>query len=176
MSVLACATTQVLKLSPLPRSFGGGTFAYAIRPRGARKLLQRAHNAGVAQPIDWFILQQIGADFAVRSALRLCLHMFSSIPWLWRRRTSATPSWCIHRYLPRIATRDGPDSCLVSRHGDHRGSITRTRTHGQCPRQRVRTSGGSAGVDACTSHVLHLLRHRARFGKIIMCRIFVCFG
>ena len=61
--------TQVLKLSALPRSFGGGTFAYAIRPRGARKLLERAFRPGgigVTQPIDWFILQRIGTDFSVR--------------------------------------------------------------------------------------------------------------
>jgi glycosyltransferase involved in cell wall biosynthesis/GR25 family glycosyltransferase involved in LPS biosynthesis len=40
----------------VPRSFGGGTFGYAIRKRGARLLLERAQRLGIPQAIDWFMI------------------------------------------------------------------------------------------------------------------------
>ena len=38
------------------RSFGGGTFGYVMRRRGATFLLDRAQKHGISQAIDWFMM------------------------------------------------------------------------------------------------------------------------
>jgi GR25 family glycosyltransferase involved in LPS biosynthesis len=38
------------------RSFGGGTFGYLIRRRGAGALLALARREGLSQPVDWFMI------------------------------------------------------------------------------------------------------------------------
>jgi GR25 family glycosyltransferase involved in LPS biosynthesis len=46
----------IQRFSNVRRSFGGGTFGYAIRKRGARFLLDKAKQFGISQAIDWFMM------------------------------------------------------------------------------------------------------------------------
>ena len=39
-----------------PRSYGGGTFAYAIRVSMARRLLSLVERHGMTQAVDWFLI------------------------------------------------------------------------------------------------------------------------
>ena len=57
-----------------PRSFGGGTYGYLIRRRGAGELLALARREGIAQPVDWFMIE------AMTSAARVVA--FKSSPHL----------------------------------------------------------------------------------------------
>ena len=57
----------VRRINSKPRTFGGGTFAYAIRKRGARALVRRANTGGILQASDWFMLEAIGVDTGVIS-------------------------------------------------------------------------------------------------------------
>ena len=54
--------------SMLPRNHGGGTFAYMIRKKGARTLRHRAHQVGIRQPIDWFMIEAFRSG-AIRAYL-----------------------------------------------------------------------------------------------------------
>jgi GR25 family glycosyltransferase involved in LPS biosynthesis len=56
------------------RSFGGGTYGYLIRRRGAGELLALARREGIAQPVDWFMIE------AMTSAARVVA--FKSSPHL----------------------------------------------------------------------------------------------
>ncbi len=40
-----------------PRTYGGGTGAYVMRKRGAARLLRAARATGIAQPVDWFMIE-----------------------------------------------------------------------------------------------------------------------
>jgi GR25 family glycosyltransferase involved in LPS biosynthesis len=51
----------VRHINSTPRTFGGGTFAYAIRKRAARALVRRANTEGISQGSDWFMLEAISS-------------------------------------------------------------------------------------------------------------------
>lgn len=54
--------TGVKTLSHQPRSVGGGTFAYAIRPSAARAFLRQISERGISSPVDWFMMSTFGAQ------------------------------------------------------------------------------------------------------------------
>ena len=49
---------QLIKFSKDKRLHGGGTFAYLIRKRGARKLVELANKYKMQQAVDWFMIEQ----------------------------------------------------------------------------------------------------------------------
>lgn len=49
---------KLIKFSGDKRLHGGGTFAYIVRKRGARKLIQLANKHKIQQAIDWFMIEQ----------------------------------------------------------------------------------------------------------------------
>ncbi|MBP1777768.1 MAG: hypothetical protein H6Q86_3778, partial [candidate division NC10 bacterium] len=51
------------------RDFMGGSFAYLLSPSGAAKLGQRAHERGVQNGIDWFVMHHADCLRAYRTAL-----------------------------------------------------------------------------------------------------------
>ena len=60
------------------RTYGGGTFAYAIRKKGARALLQTARDDGVRQAIDWFMI----SHFSTLTVLKLVPQIVTTPPIL----------------------------------------------------------------------------------------------
>mmetsp|Transcript_4096 Transcript_4096/g.6038 ORF Transcript_4096/g.6038 Transcript_4096/m.6038 type:complete len:687 (+) Transcript_4096:962-3022(+) len=48
---------DIYAFSTTPRSYGGGTYGYIVRKRGAARLLERGVEVGIAQPIDWFMIE-----------------------------------------------------------------------------------------------------------------------
>ena len=65
---------NVRRLGSTPlRSFGGGTFAYFLRNRGAKKLLNYTLKNGMVQPVDWVMIDafQTGAIVAYVSSPHL---------------------------------------------------------------------------------------------------------
>ena len=59
---------NITYLTPGPRSYGAGLFAYCIRPRAASYLWQRAVRGRVYQPIDWFVFDAISKSEVVAYA------------------------------------------------------------------------------------------------------------
>jgi len=51
---------NAVRLSGQPRSVGGGTFAYAIKPSAARGLLRHALTRRLSGPVDWFMMSAYG--------------------------------------------------------------------------------------------------------------------
>jgi len=50
---------KLIQFSGEARNRGGGTFAYLIRKKGARKLVENALKYKIQQAIDWFIIEQM---------------------------------------------------------------------------------------------------------------------
>jgi GR25 family glycosyltransferase involved in LPS biosynthesis/glycosyltransferase involved in cell wall biosynthesis len=48
------------------RSHGGGTHGYCVSPRGARKLLELVEKYGIAQPVDWFMVEMFSEMVALK--------------------------------------------------------------------------------------------------------------
>jgi GR25 family glycosyltransferase involved in LPS biosynthesis len=52
---------DAVRLSHEPRSFGGGTFGYAIKSRTAKLLVEHASKYGIHSPVDWFMMSAFDA-------------------------------------------------------------------------------------------------------------------
>ena len=64
------------QFSSAPRSNGGSTFAYAVRRSGALKLLKRAEEDRIHEPIDWFMIDMFGNDSTSLIAYKSVPHVF----------------------------------------------------------------------------------------------------
>ncbi len=55
------------RFNPQPaRSHGGGTHGYCVSPRGAKKLLELVEKYGIAQPVDWFLIEMFPEMVALK--------------------------------------------------------------------------------------------------------------
>ena len=79
------SSSPLLRLSSRPRSWGGGTFAYAIRRRAAAALLDTVNRHGLTFAVDWFMLRQAGS--ATLTQLKFSPHLV-----LERRRADSDTS------------------------------------------------------------------------------------
>ena len=65
--------------SSILRTYGGGTFGYAIRKKGARKLLARSRAVGISQAIDFFMIDAASAGAGVAYKLRPLLVLTTGV-------------------------------------------------------------------------------------------------
>jgi len=72
--VLENSILPLIKFSASKRTFGAGAFAYLLRKRAARKLLQLTREIGIQQAIDWWLIDRYDIDlvaYKVQPALAI---------------------------------------------------------------------------------------------------------
>ena len=61
----------VKRFSARQRSYGAGAFAYVLRPRTARWLLEAARDRGIQQAVDWWIVEKFDELVAYKASPQL---------------------------------------------------------------------------------------------------------
>ena len=67
------------RFSGSPRSNGGSTFAYALRRKGAMKLLKKVESTRVHEPIDWFMIDLFDTLVAYKAVPNIFINTASDV-------------------------------------------------------------------------------------------------
>lgn len=82
------------------RKHGGGTHGYVINRKGAQKLLNLAEKYGIAQPVDWFIIEMSG----------VCVGSDTNTSYCSRTVPNIVEPFCVLKCFPHLVGHLGGDT------------------------------------------------------------------